>query len=104
MTDNAPEVTDRPSPEEMFDSLNGFEEIAITTTYGHPVAWLAKNDETQFLRALIMIHHKRTARVGDGAARAYAQNLPLGEVRSYFPNSTEDVTPEAPETAEGKGA
>lgn len=87
---------------EFFESLNGFEEIAITRSFGHPVKQLATEDELSFARSLIFVAEKRGG-LNDAAAKEAALTLTLGEVLTYFADEDEEPMPEEPVTEAGKG-
>lgn len=80
MTTPVTEIT----PSEMFQSLTGFDEIAIAKTFGRPVTAIAKTEPTTYVRALVFVHHRRTVGVKDHEARAHVLNMTLGQVETYF--------------------
>jgi hypothetical protein len=55
--------------EEVFDSLTGFDEIAIAQQFRHTVADLAQNDVSMFARALVFVAKRR-----DGPHRRRGQD------------------------------
>lgn len=87
--------------EEMFESLDGFEEIAIAKHFDAEIGDLAQRKPTMFARALVF-----TALVRDGTPPAEAKHaamaMPLKAVNDHFAEDNE-VTPEEPETEPGKG-
>lgn len=96
------------SAEAMFDSLTGFDEIAVKKFWGVPISTLSGNkkagivgDPMQFLRALAFIAERR-AGLSDIAAHAAAQELTIGGVMAYFPDSTPEIDALDPETESGK--
>lgn len=89
--------------DDMFDSLTGFEEIAVKQTFGVPITELAKTDPLQMVRALVFAHVKRGGVVKDSEARKVAQGLTLGQVDDYFADDAGDPMPDEPVTEQGKG-
>lgn len=103
--DPALEAAERPGAQDMFNSLTGFEEIAIKRQFGVPISTLSgtkKHDgePMQFLRALVFAAERR-AGATDAAAFETAQNMALGDVMAYFPDPAPDL-PDDPETPAGK--
>jgi len=100
-----------PSPmtgDEMFDSLTGFDEIAITKKFGKTISQLAQADELQFTRALIFIDYRRRGQKDDTAYEG-AMTLPIDAadgrdaVMTYFAKAQPEIMPESPVTDQGKG-
>jgi hypothetical protein len=88
---------------EVFESLNGFDEIAIKVQFGQTVNELAGPAEAvTFLRALIFTEHRR-AGMKDHPAWEAAMNMRVGDVRDYFADDDEDRIPDQPVTDSGKG-
>ena len=83
MTEPTTETTHPMTPQEMFDDLGGFEEIAIANRFGTSVNVLASTSPTQFIRALIFANLRRDGD-SDGDAYKTAQGMKLGEVKTYF--------------------
>ena len=67
--------------EEVFDSLTGFDEIAIAHHFGSTVADLAENDTSMFGRALVFIVKRR-----EGATDDEARNAALGMTMREYNN------------------
>lgn len=87
--------------EEMTESLNGFEEIGIREAFGAPLNKLdAKDGSGMVLRALAFVAYRREGLQHADAHKA-ALTLTLKEATSFFAEDNE-VTPEEPETPEGK--
>jgi len=82
----------------VFDSLTGFDEIAIAQRFGRTVTDLAQHDSTMFTRALVFVVQRREGDTDDAAWDA-ALGLPLKEVSTFFAVDTEDEAgkDEAPE-------
>jgi len=75
--------------EEVFDSLTGFDEIAITQQFGRTVADLAQNDATMFARTLIFVVNRRDG-ISDDEARNGALGLTMKEFSTYFAEPSEE--------------
>jgi hypothetical protein len=69
--------------EEVFDSLTGFDEIAIAQQFGHTVADLAQNDVSMFARALVFVAKRRDG-LTDDEAKTAAFTMSLKETNSFF--------------------
>lgn len=95
------DTQDRPTLEEVAESLTGFDEIAIKTHFGFHVA-----DETapptMYARALIFVHQTRQG-LKTQAAKDAALGMTLKDVGEYFADD-EEVTPDEPATESGKDA
>lgn len=87
--------------EEFFESLNGFDEIAIQKAFGAKPIDLSETDKSALLRSLVFVAKKRDG-LDDKAAKQYAMEATFGELNSFFAEDREP-TPETPETEEGKG-
>lgn len=96
------------TPEEVVDSLTGFDEIAIEkATGGRTLEWLTKNDhEIQMLRALGAVVVARSD--GVKIEQAYHETvnpMPQSEVKGLFaPDEDDDVMPDEPDSESGKDA
>lgn len=87
------------TPSEMFDSLTGFDEIAVVKMFGRPITDYGRSGRTPnpllLVRALIAVHHKRSEPgVKDAAAYAHAMGLTVGQAQGYFTPEPEDDEPE----------
>lgn len=86
--------------EEFFESLNGFDEIAIFKAFKLD---LSAMEERGFLaiRSCIFVHMRR---LGSSDADAYqaAMMLPVKELETYFPESEPEIDPDDPDTESGK--
>lgn len=87
----------------MFDSLTGYDEIAVRKSFDANVVNLSQTDPLQFLRALVFVAERRGG-LKDAAALKAAQTLTLGETADYFADDPEEVDPEDPASALGKGS
>jgi hypothetical protein len=108
-----PAVVDE-TADDFFETLNGFDEIAIKKAFGVPVAELSPDakgqggDVFQFLRALIFVHRRRE---GENDITAYnaAQNLRTAELNDYFADESaesgkDNSAPETPPKTSPPGA
>jgi hypothetical protein len=89
------------TPDEMFESLTGFDEIAISKHFDADVSVLRDRPFT-FMRALVFIDQRRTG-LSDPEAKEAALGLTLREVDDYFAEDQDEPNPEDPITPEGKG-
>lgn len=87
--------------DEMFDALTGFEEIAISKSFGRTVVELANSDQLQLGRALIFAHLRRSG-IKDVAAYKQAQEMGTRQARDYFQPSEDEPMPDEPVTEPGK--
>lgn len=83
---------------EVIGGMTGYEEDAITKTFGLPIEDL---DDIKTARALIFVVERRRDGFGDAAAAKTAQAMPRNEVMEYFTPSEEEPFPDEPVTAEG---
>lgn len=89
-------ATDK-TADEVFGSLNGFDEIGIAQAFRRNIADL-RNDPFQFMRALVFIDQKRSG-LDHEAARDAAMAMPLRELEDYFAPNIGEL---GPETESGK--
>jgi hypothetical protein len=77
--------------EQVFDSVTGFDEIAISQHFGRTVMEMAEKDPSMFVRALIFVAKRREGATDDEARNA-ALEMPFKEYSDYFaPESVEEV-------------
>jgi hypothetical protein len=88
--------------EEVTDSINGYDEIAIKRAFGTDLYTL-REEPMSFLRALIFIVERRTGKKDPQAYEA-AMSLVLSGVHGYFAETPEDFDPEEPDSEAGKDA
>ena len=69
--------------EEAFDSLTGFDEIAIVQQFGRTVTELADQDPTMFGRALVFVVKRRDG-ISDGEAKDAALGMTLKDLNENF--------------------
>jgi hypothetical protein len=103
--EEAPSYTVPGSTAEYGDGLTGFEEIAITSAFGAPIAQLGDRDPMLGIRALIFCHRRREGEK-DKPAKDYAMGLTRLEASRYFEHigAAPDLDPDDPDTPEGKDA
>lgn len=87
--------------EEMFESLTGFDEIAISNHFGGEVMDLSENKPMTFIRALVFVQERRNGSK-DSDAKQKAMELTVKEITNYFTEDDEPM-PEEPVTDSGKG-
>lgn len=87
--------------EEMFESLTGFEEIAIGNAFGGEVSDLAQTKPTMFLRALVFVHQTRQG-VSAKEAKATALGMTLKSAQAHFVADEVEPMPEEPISESGK--
>lgn len=93
-------TTTNVTPDEMFESLNGFDELAIERHFGNTALGLTERHPTMFLRALIFVHKNREG-LSPTEAHNAAMALSLKEAQAYF-SDEDEVMPDEPETESGK--
>jgi hypothetical protein len=86
--------------EEVFDSLTGFDEMAITQHFGKTINDLA-GDPTMFGRALAFVVERRGG-ASDDEARTTVLGMALKDVTGYFAEETDasgkdEPSPESPQ-------
>lgn len=88
--------------DDMFDSLTGFDEIAVRQAFGGVNVYaLSKTDPLQLARCLVFVDQRRRD-LKDREAFKAAQGFTLAEVYDYF--ADDEVDPEDPDTDQGKDA
>lgn len=78
--------------DEVFESLNGFDEIAIEKAFAEVTS--LKDKPMTFLRALVFTE-KRREKLGDKEAKQYAMELPVKELTAYFADKADIEAGEA---------
>lgn len=91
---------ERLSANALAETLNGFDEIAISKAFGEDISEL-RSKPFSFLRALIFIEQKRNGSK-DAIAYKAAMEVRTVELDEYFPDDPEEVDPDEPVTDEGK--
>jgi hypothetical protein len=87
--------------EEMFESLTGFEEVAVSQHFNAEVGNLAESKPTMFLRAMVFTHLVREGRTPK-EAKAEVMGMTLKACNGYFAEDDE-ITPDEPVTLAGEG-
>ncbi|MCA1984793.1 hypothetical protein [Nocardioides nematodiphilus] len=95
--------------DEFFNSLNGFDEIAIKKFFGVPINGLSgtkekEGDPMQFLRALVFVNERRSG-MNDHQAFEAAQTYSIQDINeNYFAEPEIELDPDSPVTESGKGS
>lgn len=92
-------MSSKPTPQEVAESLTGFDEIAIKQKFGMALKPLGDEDQTQFLRALVFVLRRRDGKQ-DAEAFHLAQSATLAEVSEEFqqPGAADEDFEEQPPT------
>lgn len=83
-------MSSKPTPQEVAESLTGFDEIAIKQKFGMALKPLGDEDQTQFLRALVFVLRRRDGKQ-DAEAFHLAQAATLSEVSAQFQQPGEEA-------------
>jgi len=86
--------------DEMFDSITGFEEIAIAKTFKRTLGDIAQNDPLQLNRALVFALLRRSGGLNETEAYRKVQELGTKAIREYFQPAEDDAA--NPESESGK--
>lgn len=86
--------------EELFESLTGFDEIAITKAFKVELFDLQEKPFL-FMRAMAFILRRREG-AKDAEAYQAAMEMTLGELTALFPEPEPELDPDDPETESGK--
>lgn len=89
--------------DEMFESLTGFDEIAIAHHFGSEITALAETKPLAFLRALVFVHLTRQGHKPHPEIKQDVQGMSIAQVNGYF-TEADEVDPEDPVTPAGKDA
>lgn len=95
--------------DEVFNSVTGFDEIAIAKHFGQQFHQIIPNKETGtgapfgFLRVLAFVE-LRHGGMNDRDAYKQAMDLSVAEANGYFAEPEHEIDPDAPETDLGKGS
>lgn len=87
--------------EEAFQSLTGFDEIAVARSFGEEITSMADKRPTMFVRALVFVSLRRQGS-SDADAKQAALDMTLGAVNAFFTEAPEDFDPEEPDSEPGK--
>lgn len=78
--------------DELFDSLSGFDEIAIAQHFGRTVSDLAEKDPSMFGRALAFVMLRRgEPKMNDDDARNAVMNMSLKELQAKFEEGADEA-------------
>lgn len=75
--------------EQVFDSVTGFDEIAIAQKFGLTVMELAEKDGSMFVRSMIFIAKRRDGATDDEAWQA-AMGMSTKDYTTFFAEPTEE--------------
>jgi hypothetical protein len=92
-------VTDM-TAEEMFESLTGYDEVAIAKAFSAEVTALADAKPTMFVRALVFTSLMRDGKAATDAKKAVME-MTLGQVNGYYADDVE-VMADDPQSESGK--
>lgn len=73
--------------EEFFDTLTGFDELAIKRAFGSLPSTLAGTEPTTWIRSLVFVNLRRAEGLKDAEAYSRAMGMSLGEAGDYFADS-----------------
>lgn len=93
-------MTHEMTADEFFESLNGFDEIAVAKAFGDKPIALSKSDPMWFARSLVFVA-KRREQLSDPDAKKYAMESTVKEINAFF-REDEETDPENPVTPGGK--
>lgn len=93
--------TSKPSVEETFQSLTGFDELAIKDKFGIENPADAETRPIIWTRALVFVLFKRAGQTTQAAYQT-AMEVPVGELDSHFADEPEDVFADEPDSEAGK--
>lgn len=89
------------SPNDLFESLTGFDEIAIAAHFGDKITTLGSRaqedaedkDPFTFLRALAFVDKRRTEGLNDREAYAAVMGMTIADVQAYFADDEDEDEP-----------
>lgn len=87
--------------DELFESLTGFDEIAINKAFNLELGQIQEKP-FMFMRALVFVNERRGG-ANDLTAHATAMNMPMSALTDYFAEVEDDLDPDDPDTESGKG-
>lgn len=94
-------VTDK-TFDEVLNSLNGFDEIALEKATGKTLDALIDGHKILMMRAVVAIDISRTENTRYQDAYQKAMLMPMGEIPEYFTEPPDEVMPETPDSELGK--
>lgn len=98
------DAIDKPSPDEISDSLTGWDELAIASAFGHSIEWMTKNDhELLVMRALaaVMIARDTGSKIAEVSSKV--MGMTQAEIEAMFSKPVEEFDPGNPDSEPGKG-
>lgn len=100
MTDQtyAPKSNHDLTAKDMFQSLTGYDEIAVLKTFGEDISTL-RHRPFMFLRTLVFVDYRRRGGAKDQQAHKAAMDLTMAELEDYF---AEDPDEDEDDTDQGK--
>lgn len=87
--------------DEFFESLTGFDELAIAKHFGAKPIALSNTDPMWFARSLVFVAHRRGG-MADAEAKKAALELTVGNVNEFFVEDEDETSPDEPVTEAGK--
>lgn len=88
--------------DEVLNSLNGFDEIALEKATGKTLDALIDGHKILMMRAVVAIDISRTEDIKYQDAYQKAMLMPMGEIPEYFTEAPDEVMPDEPVTELGK--
>lgn len=80
--------------EEVFESLNGFEEIAVEKAFrADPTSLAQSGQHIRFIRSLVFIVLKREKQMNDLIAKQTVMGMPIAELLEFFTDDEEESKP-----------
>ena len=89
--------------DEMANSLNGFDQIAIKKMFGDTLSNIGQSDATMFMHVLYFVHLRREG-MNDKDARQTALAVPLKELSEKFGAEGQSLDPSAEEDRDAEWA
>ena len=89
--------------QEFYESLTGFDEIAVSKAFGAVISAFAEQDPIRFGRALMFVDLRRQG-FKDVDAYQRAMNSTNGESTDYFADDPAEINDLDPDSEPGKGA
>ncbi|WP_300399882.1 hypothetical protein [Nocardioides sp.] len=83
-----PTEVDKPTPNDLFESMTGFDEIAVARSFGAEITTMREQPFT-FMRALLFVQARRDG-MSDAKAREHALGLTVREVNDSFSEDVDD--------------
>lgn len=88
---------------ELMESVNGFDEIAVEAHFGIDLYTGNEGHPMKVARAAVFIN-ERHGGLSDTDAKSVAMRMSLKDIEGYFePEPDDEIDPDAPDTVVGKG-